>query len=891
MLKNFIYTIVASAAMAASLASCSEENFTDPTPDPVGEGNVTLTFTNATASRAASDEGMNENLISKLDLFFYTADATNTEAPVAQRTVTGLTAKGTAQIKVSLSKQETDALFNGGTDGATCRMVAIANRPADVALPADIAGMTVEALRNIIVGSKFATQDGETPQESFVMFGDTDESRAGNTDITFATGDFGGTASGNVMLVRAAARIHFTAEIRDQVEVTETSSDGTTTTEYWRPKTNEISIILNNGVDNSPVEPSTATVTFDKNYFTLPAVNDQFSPGNTFDVGLTNPDGTPVLNDDGTQKTVSYTEATSKSVFYTYPNQWEISPSETHRTTLTIALPWQKYEVKENGELGEVSTFRTCYYKVPMTRGTEIVRNTDYSVTLRIDMLGSFSIEEPMEDVECSYETVDWSEVNTDVSIKDYRYLVVNQNNFTIDNAPSISIPFYSSHRVEVVDIKMTYQRYNMYGNGSEPVPVTITKTINQNTADRNNGTGVFSYELKTDAQGNNILEISHPLDMWTPYNSSNRAVDETGYGSRQAALNSLNNISYYQKTTGTAYSPYVIEATIRHYDITQSGTPFEKTITVTQYPGMYIEANKNPGGSGGGSATGYVFVNYGQYYEYSWWTGSWSLQSAANDNPSDNYPLGNANGITSSAGNANQNMYVITINTLNADSKYVIGDPRTFYTNNDLETSNDNTALPIVDVNGSAARSSIQNYGSNRNPEYGWCKPAPALYPTNGGNRTLTYYYPTRETEEYKYIVAPKIRVASSYGVCNTGRTRTQARRRCATYQENGRPAGRWRVPTLGEMEFIVNLSQTNKIPMLFSRGANYYSAQGQVAIPNNQNEVTLEVTTNNRDMSVRCVYDEWYWEQQDDIAKTVTPSVFTWGDMPKANPEGDVK
>lgn len=62
-------------------------------------------------------------------------------------------------------------------------------------------------------------------------------------------------------------------------------------------------------------------------------------------------------------------------------------------------------------------------------------------------------------------------------------------------------------------------------------------------------------------------------------------------------------------------------------------------------------------------------------------------------------------------------------------------------------------------------------------------------------------------------------------------------------------------------------------------------------VAIPNNQNEVTLEVTTNNRDMSVRCVYDEWYWEQQDDIAKTVTPSVFTWGDMPKANPEGDVK
>lgn len=95
----------------------------------------------------------------------------------------------------------------------------------------------------------------------------------------------------------------------------------------------------------------------------------------------------------------------------------------------------------------------------------------------------------------------------------------------------------------------------------------------------------------------------------------------------------------------------------------------------------------------------------------------------------------------------------------------------------------------------------------------------APDFY--GGPDRILQNYYPTDETtgpgskEQY---IAPKLRIASSYGAVLPQISRTAARRRCATYQEAGRPAGRWRVPTKAEMQYICNLSAKGKIPKLFS-------------------------------------------------------------------------
>lgn len=858
MLRYFINTLLP-LALALAMAACANEEI--PTgPGASGEGNVTLTFRNARqGSRAVADDDNNEDAISSLHVFLYRDDAGDDAAPEASQVFTGLTEQQQATVKMNIDKAVTERLFGSLEATGTCRMVALANLPASVTVPENA---TVSQLRAIGVTAEFATKK---VQDSFVMFGDTDEERSGNVEVTFTPDDKGGSASGNVMLVRAAARINLNVRLPEKIEM---EGDNATLAGTWTPLTEGMQVLMANGVHTSIADPSsTEALPADEAYFSI----------TTASVG----------NDP--YRFVENAEADHENGYpwqmpvplYTYPNKWKQDPSEPHRTYLTLIVPFAKD--------GENETFRTCYYSVPVTaEAFQLLRNTAYTINLNVNMLGSFSPDEPLEIEEASYLTVDWADVETSVEIKDHRYLVVNQNQYTLENQSSISIPFYTSHTVEVSSITMSYKRFNaVTGTNGEVVDITVTDDQNTKSADNNNGKGIFSYRLEKDVSGNNVLVIDHELVPWIPKNTNGVTISETGYSNETAAKSALNGALYYSPGTGAAYSPYVFTVTIKHSD-QNDGSVWERTMTVTQNPGMWIYADRNDGTSGNGSAAGRVFLNYGPYLSWSWsnrngWTST--QQSARNDYTS---TLGGANGL-SSDGNKNTNMYVITINTLSEGTNYIIDDPRTFYTENNLDYDG---SMPVLTGNGSPAPNSIDDYSElssflGKTRTAGWCAKAPALYPKDGPDRGLTYYYPTRESDNYSMVVAPKIRVASSYGVCNTGRSRTQARRRCATYQEQDRPAGRWRVPTLGEMQFIVNLSQTNKIPTLFSKGAHYYSAQGPVEIPTGDDEVTLKVSTTTwNNMSVRCVYDEWYWEKFPEYSINKDTG-YRLGDMPKQNPE----
>ncbi len=103
------------------------------------------------------------------------------------------------------------------------------------------------------------------------------------------------------------------------------------------------------------------------------------------------------------------------------------------------------------------------------------------------------------------------------------------------------------------------------------------------------------------------------------------------------------------------------------------------------------------------------------------------------------------------------------------------------------------------------------------------------------------------------------------------------------ATYQELNKPAGRWRLPTYGELEFIISLSSTGKIPELYSSGEYYWTAQGACRV-NSDGTITLN-TSQTDDVYCRGVYDEWYWEQypQYKITPTGTNYSYTLGDVPR--------
>lgn len=287
--------------------------------------------------------------------------------------------------------------------------------------------------------------------------------------------------------------------------------------------------------------------------------------------------------------------------------------------------------------------------------------------------------------------------------------------------------------------------------------------------------------------------------------------------------------------------SEYVFTFRLRHSDAqgnSEVGGTYYKDITIRQYPAIMIESYLNSAGNVS-SSSGYVYID--NTASNSTNTASWKR----------NTTLGGGN-------NANPNMYIISTSVLSDQAK-LIGDPRTTtkYSDSDLVS--------------------------------GWTSTA-AAYIDGTTNHRLTYYYPTNSDETYKNIIAPKFRVASSFGK-SQNMSYSDARRRCASYQEDGYPAGRWRIPTMAEVLYIITLSQDGKIPELFTFSAtaaldeSYWCASGK--IDGVYGVATyFSGTTGNR--YIRCIYDEWYWDKMkitvnntEQDASTVSRTSFTWGDI----------
>lgn len=279
-------------------------------------------------------------------------------------------------------------------------------------------------------------------------------------------------------------------------------------------------------------------------------------------------------------------------------------------------------------------------------------------------------------------------------------------------------------------------------------------------------------------------------------------------------------------------FSPYYITFTIQHED----NENYKEEISIIQYPAIYGEAIQNSDYANDDNINGnngFVFVN-----------GYTKTNNGVNDF------FCSANGLSTNAyAGASPNMYIFTVTSV-AGTEYVIGDPRNTssytYTENDAKWASANS------LNGE-------------------------------GSRELKYYYGTAPESNTENIIAPKFRIASAYAVLNTGANEAKnlenLRKRCASYQEDGYPAGRWRLPTKSEFEFIFSLVNRSKLPAIYQLGSEYWCAHG-LGDPQNNGTVNIsDVTTDDSGHSVRCVYDDWYWGSEPALDDK---SIFTWGDEP---------
>lgn len=281
-------------------------------------------------------------------------------------------------------------------------------------------------------------------------------------------------------------------------------------------------------------------------------------------------------------------------------------------------------------------------------------------------------------------------------------------------------------------------------------------------------------------------------------------------------------SIKHEIKRTGTGkdlnnyYRPWYIE-----FNIVNNEGLIVENIKITQYPAIYAVADFNANGVYNRFVNGKNGPNSGRENAYD--NNGGDIGSVFN--------LDNKNG--QSVTNENKNQYTIYVTVLNEGSDYYIGDPRTKDVDN----------LSNLD---------LSNYH-------------PAAYPT--GN------YQASANDK---IIAPAFKIASSWGVTTSnGLTYAEAQKRCASYQENGYPAGRWRLPTEAEFKFVNQLSDDGYIPVLLS--GNYWASSKRY-----YDSGEFKTTTNER--SARCVYDVWYWGNEKIYNEdgTTPTTTFTWGDEP---------
>lgn len=339
-------------------------------------------------------------------------------------------------------------------------------------------------------------------------------------------------------------------------------------------------------------------------------------------------------------------------------------------------------------------------------------------------------------------------------------------------------------------------------------------------------------------------------------------------------------HISYFHRlnndmsTSDYDVSEYIITFTLRQAD----NADYAKQIVIHQYPAIMIDLEKNDVTTSPYSA----FVN----------------NSVNTSSSNSTYYLGSAPG-SGTTSNNNYNMVIIQTTVLPSDSEYMLGDPRV------MEVDNIKANWPSSTTTGAASE---------------WSTSAASIQ--GGNNRYLTYYYPVNRLNTVDNIIAPKFRIASSRGATQP-MTYANAFRRCASYQEYGYPAGRWRLPTVAEIQYIAKLNADGKIERLLggetitngntsyndsyqaSKTTSYchteywcnsgymlvYDGKDSNWVTNNGGKVPSPEVGGSYSSTdkkyVRCVYDDWYWGKMKldgtDVS-TVTPkTTFKWGDMPR--------
>lgn len=452
---------------------------------------------------------------------------------------------------------------------------------------------------------------------------------------------------------------------------------------------------------------------------------------------------------------------------YSYPNPEAGATGERQNAYLQLRLPW----LMEDDTGQQAGNY---YYTIPITANhvANMERNHYYDVSVDVKVLGSL---DPNDMVELTPNIFirDWFNMQLSSSIDKFQYLVLEEDSTTLYNVTDYANPYVSSSEIDSYKIlSVEYVDYSSVDFSD------VTMTL-KNQSGHVSGEGYWG-------KYDNFSNYTSGIDLENETITFHHAID-----------------------TDIMYAKRVITIEVTNKE------GISRTWVITQYPEMYIEAERNQ------SRGGHNRFVYGVSE-----TESDGESTVSNDSRDF---LGGVYGYDNGGTNNNPNQYTIYVT---ANSPYAIGDPRS------------STSVSAASLN----ISQKEDYTGNK----------------------LKTYYPTRG-REVANMIAPAFKIASSWGkTLNISFAR--AKERCASYQENGYPAGRWRVPTEAEIAYVISLSEDKKIPKLFDKG--YWCSSGTV------------YGSSGDEAAVRCVYDVWYWGEGKEGNTSNNYESFYWGSQtPSSN------
>ena len=762
----------------------------------------------------------NENIINTVDFFFYPYSAqssvdSTSAATYHVRRISGKRRSDVIRLEFTSEQINTLIFPSAPVEKKNVHVIAIVNAPETlVADESDLSGTSIKELESRVILTDFVSPSNHK-QSNFMMSGSVSMTLRGRSSVVAATG--------TIQLERYACKLTIGLDVSDVIYVGN---------EEWRPMLAGMEAYLVNGVSDVTLGGEKAT---DPTYFSYRNNPMRFA------------------YQDLEEQLHFYFEKDGNYYntypMYMYPQHWDYGSTLSPRTEpfIKLVVPWLR---SEDPEHGIHSTQRQFYYKVviPDDQREEFrrsfQRNNWYHVNVHVGMLGA-ETDEAMVPVDGWCYIVYWQDkdiVIKNAEIGNARYLSVDNEVYNLRNiSTEVNLGYTTSHPVVIQNVRVTRPYYGD-ATGGPALGGTVKKAGANDRYPQN------SYYLEYDEAQQLALNDGNP---W---------LTDTGTGI--VFQHTINN-DYTDPLFD--YSPYTITYELVHADDPEDQL-FRKKITVYQYPAVYIQSHVNSDNTVRGTGRpkpdnytsehwGYVYIDGEQRFrsEYDEKANAyvadgetWNLSDGGTvrwkpDMMDLQWRVINYTG-------GSRDIFRMNITVLPENSDFVIGDPRTDEIDNLDPKRLDGVPVPFC-----TARA-FEDFTTTR---------------------TLTWYYPADPSERTRNLMAPQYIIASKFGGIEyyDGTPYAEAQYRCASYQEDGYPAGRWRLPTRGEIRFIAMLSANSAFTFLFSKGSYYWSANGAIHVVEGDVQDAPSKTT----ALARCVYDTWYWgeEQMDDR------DTFTWGDQ----------